>query len=57
MDAAYDAQIIRDFVATSRHVALIDFNRRSEQDTRSFTELEAKRYKTSSSSERVNSYI
>ena len=57
MDAAYDAQIIRDFVATSRHVALIDFNRRSEQDTRSFTELEAKRYKTLSSAERVNSYL
>ena len=57
MDAAYDAQIIRDAVATSGHVALIDFNRRSEKDTRSFTKLEAERYKARSSAERVNSYL
>ena len=57
MDAAYDAQIIRDFVAASGHVALIDFNHRSKNDTRSFTALEAERYKARSSAERINSYL
>ena len=57
MDAAYDSQIIRDVVAVSGHVALIDFNRRSKNDTRCFTDLEAERYKARSSAERVNSYL
>ena len=35
MDAAYDAQIIRDSVAASGRVALIDFNHRSEKDASS----------------------
>jgi hypothetical protein len=57
MDSAYDAQIIRDVVAKSGHVAVIDFNRRSKNDTRCFTDLEAERYKARSSAERVNSYL
>ena len=57
MDAAYDTQIIRDTIVAACRVALIDFNRRSEKDTRCFTDLEAQRYKTRSSAERVNSYL
>jgi len=57
MDAAYDAQIIRDTIAAAGRVALIDFNRRSEKDTRCFTDLEAQRYKVRSSAERINSYL
>lgn len=57
MDAAYDAQIIRDFVASRNHVALIDFNHRSPKDKRCFLPHEAHHYKVRSSAERVNSQL
>ena len=57
MDAAYDAKIIRDDSASCGHVALIDFNRRSPNDTREFAPHEAIRYKERSSAERVNSNL
>lgn len=57
MDAAYDAQIIRDFVVSKDRVALIDFNHRSPKDERCFLPHEAEHYKARSSSERVNSQL
>lgn len=57
MDAAYDAAIIRDFTASTNHVALIDFNRRSPKDERKFEKFEAERYKNRSSAERFNSLL
>jgi uncharacterized protein (DUF4415 family) len=57
MDAAYDAQGIRDYSASLNHVALIDFNHRSPKDTREFLPHEAERYKERSSAERVNSQL
>ena len=57
MDAAYDAQGIRDYSASLNHVALIDFNNRSPKDKREFLPHEAERYKERSSAERVNSQL
>jgi len=57
MDSAYDAQVIRDALSEAGHVALIDFNHRSPNDTRAFDPCEAQRYKVRSSAERVNSYL
>ena len=57
MDSAYDAKVIRDALSEAGHVALIDFNRRSQNDTRAFDPCEAQRYKVRSSAERVNSYL
>lgn len=57
MDAAYDASIIRDYVASSGRVALIDFNRRSLRDERKFLPFEAEHYKARSGAERTNSQL
>ena len=57
MDAAYDAQGIRDHSASLGHVALIDFNHRTPKDIREFLLHEAERYKERSSAERVNSQL
>jgi uncharacterized protein (DUF4415 family) len=57
MDAAYDAQRIRDYSASLNHVGLIDFNHRSPKDTREFLPHEAERYKERSAAERVNSQL
>ena len=57
MDAAYDAQMIRDYSASLGHIGLIDFNRRSPKDTREFAPDEAGRYKERSAAERVNSQL
>lgn len=59
MDAAYDAQIIRDFVRSTGKVALIDYNNRrcKDEDKRHFAPHEAERYKVRSSAERVNSNL
>jgi Transposase DDE domain len=57
MDAAYDAQGIRDYSASLDHVPLIDFNHRSPKDPREFLPHEAERYKERSSAERVNSQL
>ena len=45
MDAAYDSEIIREYRSSLGHVALIDFNHRSPNDTREFAPHEAQRYK------------
>ena len=57
MDAAYDAQIIREHSLSLGHVPLIDFNHRSPKDTRSFLPHEAQRYKERSGAERVNARL
>ena len=57
MDAAYDAGPIRLHSYACGHVPLIDFNRRSQKDTRAFTPHEAKRYKERSTAERCNSRL
>jgi hypothetical protein len=57
MDAAYDAEVIRDFVASRNHVALIDFNHRGPKDERCFLSHEAHHYKVRISAERVNSQL
>ena len=57
MDSAYDAQVIRDTLSKAGHVALIDFNHRSPNDTRAFDPCETERYKVRSGAERVNSYL
>ena len=57
MDAAYDSKIIRDYSASKGRVALIDFNHRGPNDTRSFKKHEAERYKARSGAERVNSQL
>lgn len=57
MDAAYDAAIIREYTASTNHVALIDFNHRSPKDERKFEKFEAERYKNRSSAERFNSLL
>lgn len=55
MDAAYDAEIIRDEIKKTGRVALIDFNHRSPSDQREFAPHEKERYKVRSRAERVNS--
>lgn len=57
MDAAYDAEIIRNHSISLGHVPLIDFNHRSPNDTRSFAPHEAQRYKERSTAERVNARL
>jgi hypothetical protein len=57
MDAAYDAENIRNYSTQKGRVALIDFNRRGPKDARRFAPYEAKRYKIRSSAERVNSNL
>jgi hypothetical protein len=57
MDAAYDSKIIRDHSQSLGHVPLIDFNRRTEKDVRSFMPHEAERYKERSTAERINARL
>lgn len=57
MDSAYDSGLIRFHSRSLGHVPLIDFNHRSEADTREFEPHEAVRYKERSSAERVNSRL
>lgn len=57
MDAAYDSEIIREHSRSLGHVALIDFNHRSPNDTREFSPHEAQRYKERSTAERVNARL
>jgi hypothetical protein len=57
MDAAYDASIIRAYVAAKGRIALIDFNHRSPKDERKFLPHEAERYNGRSSAEPVNSQL
>lgn len=57
MDAAYDSAVIREQSFRSGHVPLIDFNRRSPKDTRSFTPHEKEHYKERSVSERMNARL
>jgi hypothetical protein len=57
MDAAYDAEVIREHSLSLGHVPLIDFNHRSPSDTREFAPHEAQRYKERSTAERVNARL
>lgn len=57
MDSGYDSGLIRFHSHSLGHVPLIDFNRRSEKDTRAFDPSEARRYKERSCAERVNSRL
>jgi transposase len=57
MDAAYDADDIRNDAIARGKIALIDFNHRSPDDTRKFESFEALRYNNRSSAERVNSNL
>ncbi|MBY0501378.1 MAG: transposase [Alphaproteobacteria bacterium] len=57
MDAAYDSEIIREHSSSLGHVALIDFNHRSPNDTREFAPHEAQRYNERSTAERVNARL
>ncbi len=57
MDAAYDAEVIRECSLSLGHVPLIDFNHRSPSDTREFAPHEAQRYKERSTAERVNARL
>jgi hypothetical protein len=57
MDAAYDADIIREYSQQQGHVPLIDFNHRSPKDERRFAPHEAQRYKERSTAERVNARL
>jgi Transposase DDE domain/Transposase domain (DUF772) len=54
MDAAYDAEVIRQESFKAGRVPLIDFNRRSKNDQRNFMPHESEHYKARSSVERVN---
>jgi hypothetical protein len=57
MDAAYDAEIIREYTRSLGQVPLIDFNHRGPKDERAFDPPEAARYKERSAAERVNSQL
>lgn len=57
MDAAYDSGVIRLYSFGLGHVPLIDFNRRSKKDTRSFMPHEKQRYKHRSAAERTNARL
>jgi len=57
MDAAYDAEIIREHSRQQGHVPLIDFNHRSPKDERQFAPHEAERYKERSTAERINARL
>lgn len=57
MDAAYDADIIRNHSKSLGHVPLVDFNHRRESDTREFLPHEKQRYKERSTAERVNARL
>lgn len=57
MDAAYDADIIREYSLQQGHVPLIDFNHRSPKDERQFAPHEAHRYKERSTAERINARL
>lgn len=57
MDAAYDAEIIREHSRSLGHVPLVDFNHRRESDTREFLPHEKQRYKERSTAERVNARL
>ena len=57
MDAAYDSVVIREESIKAGHVPLIDFNRRSTNDTRYFMPHETEHYKERSVSERMNARI
>jgi len=54
MDSAYDAESIRAYSAQLGHVAIIDFNRRSGGEPRSFSPCQAQRFKERTAVERVN---
>jgi hypothetical protein len=57
MDAAYDADIIREYSLQQGHIPLIDFNHRSPKDERQFAPHEAQRYKERSTAERINARL
>lgn len=57
MDAAYDADIIREHSRSLDHIPLIDFNHRRESDAREFLPHEKQRYKERSTAERVNARL
>lgn len=57
MDAAYDSVVIREESIKAGHVPLIDFNRRSVNDTRYFMPHEKEHYKERSVSERMNARL
>lgn len=57
MDAAYDSVVIREESIKAGHVPLIDFNRRSVNDTRYFMPHEKEHYKKRSVSERMNARL
>ena len=57
MDAAYDAEIIRQNSVNQGHVALIDRNKRTKESATPFAPHELERYKVRSSAERVNSNL
>jgi hypothetical protein len=57
MDAAYDAETIRDHSKSLGHVPLIDFNHRRGNDTREFSPHEKERYKERSTAERINARL
>lgn len=57
MDAAYDAEIIRQSSRDLGHVPLIDHNKRNKESAIPFASHELERYKVRSSAERVNSNL
>ena len=57
MDAAYDAEIIRQNSQALGYVALIDRNKRTSESTIPFAPHELERYKARSGAERVNSNL
>lgn len=57
MDAAYDAEIIREHSLQQGHIPLIDYNHRSPKDERQFAPHEAQRYKERSTAERINARL
>ena len=57
MDAAYDADPIRDESSELGHVPIIDFNARRSPEERRMSELEKEIYKDRSAAERVFSHL
>jgi hypothetical protein len=57
MDAAYDAEVIREDSLKRGHVPLIDFNRRNANDNRQFMPHEKENYNQRSASERMNARL
>lgn len=57
MDAAYDAQTIRDFIEAKGRVALIDGNKRRADAAHPFDPAQQQRFNTRSTVERANSHL